>query len=88
METIKGKIRKKEIKSGETNDKSWKRCIYVIEDKVLSTFDTKFMNFKEGDEVEMQYEVKGNFNNILNAMLLKPNNKKIKKFIVTVEELE
>jgi len=85
---VQGKIKKKEIKSGETNGKSWKRCSYTIGDRIFSTFDTKFMEFNEGDEVEFKYETKGNYNNILEAMLIGNKSKKIRKFIVTMEEIE
>ena len=79
----KGKIQQKQIKSGETDGKEWKRCSYVVNNKMYSTFDTKFMDFKEGDEVEIEFETKGNFNNILNMT----SGKKVKKYIITIEEV-
>ena len=81
---ISGIIQKKQITSGETEGKTWQRCSYTINNHSYSTFDTKLMEFNEGDEVEIEYESKGNYNNIIN---ITKKSKKIKKYIITIEEV-
>jgi len=97
-------VKKKATKEGTgPTGVNWKRCAYTFEnDMIMSTFDTSFMNFKEGDKVEVEYEVEGNYKNISTMKLaetsssdgkikkeleLPVGNKKV-KFLITLELLE
>tara|TARA_Y100000310_G_C20701853_1_gene830726 strand:+ start:2282 stop:2704 length:423 start_codon:yes stop_codon:yes gene_type:complete len=65
METISGKIERKEITDGETNGKAWKRATFIINEKKYSTFDTKIIDeFKIGDFVQMLGEQKDQYWNM------------------------
>ncbi len=100
---VTGKITKKETKEGTTAGKDWKRCSYSVGNITCSTFDTKYMGFVEGDEVDIEYEQQGNFFNIksVNYPSEKPEGNaegngqdfaktlgKGKKYLVTIEEVK
>jgi hypothetical protein len=60
-----GKISGKNIQEGETNEKQWKRAVFVIDDKKYSTFDIKIIDgFIPGDNVDLDYEQSGMYKNI------------------------
>jgi len=70
MEKIKGIIESKSEKTGETNGKPWKRYALRIGGKTFSSFDIFLDKINEGDSVEIDYEIEGNFNNIRDIKLL------------------
>ena len=51
--------------TGEKNGKPWKRFVIKVAGKTFSSFDTAVEELKVGDNVEIEYKVEGNFNNIL-----------------------
>jgi hypothetical protein len=61
---IKGKIEKKDIKSGEKNNKTWQRVTYTINKEKYSSFDLNNSKFNEGDYVELEFEEVNGYKNI------------------------
>jgi len=65
MQKTIGRIDKKDTKTGKKADGSeWKNFSFRIGGKFYSTFDTKLDKFDEGDNVKVEFEVDGRFNNI------------------------
>ena len=66
METIKGKIQKKEDSEGVKKDgSSWRRAAFTINDKKYSTFDDNIIkSFKVGDYIVMTGQQEGKYWNM------------------------
>lgn len=91
---ITGKIEKKEEKSGtnEATQKDWKRVSYTIGGKIYSTFDQTLFSFETGQQVEGEYDQNGIYNNLTSLRLLgsvgPETSKKVRKFLLTMEEID
>ncbi len=65
MEKIQGTIEKKEFSEGKSEKGLWRRCVFTINGKKYSTFDTKIMDEFAVDEfVEMEGEQKDQYWNM------------------------
>lgn len=60
-----GKIRTHpQKKSGSGDNGPWELMTFDIDRNLYSTFNKDFMDFKMGDDVEIEYEKKGKYNTI------------------------
>lgn len=60
----KGTIQHRDVTSGNTDGKYWKRVTLTINGKKFSSFNEQDARFNESDYVEVEYEQKGKYNNI------------------------
>jgi hypothetical protein len=66
---IRGIIDKKDQKRIDTKKGPMLRTAYKIDGKFFSTLDRKLGAFVEGDDVELAYNISGDFNNITSGKL-------------------
>jgi hypothetical protein len=59
-----GVIQKREVTSGETGGKEWQRISVTVNNKHFSSFNAADALINEGDTVEIEYDIKGKYNNI------------------------
>jgi len=59
-----GKITERSVKTGLTGDKEWQRVSVTVNGKVFSSFNPIDAMVSKGDDVEIEYDQKGKYNNI------------------------
>lgn len=87
---FKGIIKSKDISERNSEKGKFQVCIYIVHNGITDTnFNTtnpKFFNFNENDEVIIEYEIDGFYKKVKSIRLV--SEKKIKKYIITMEEIE
>ena len=72
VEMIKGIIEDKSTKEGKkANGESWKILYFKVKGVIYSTFNAGYAEFKEGDEVQINYESDGKYNTIKAITMIK-----------------
>ena len=59
-----GTVSEREVKSGNTGGKEWQMVSVIVNGKTFSSFNPVDAMVNKGDEVEIEYEQKGKYNNI------------------------
>lgn len=73
-QTVKGYIEEATVKSGNTNNKEWKRSVIKLNGKIFASFDMNCAQdifdgkLKKGVPVEISYKTDGKYNNIVSIL--------------------
>ena len=60
----KGQVTERDVKTGKTGDKEWQRVSVTVNGKTFSSFNPVDAMVNKGDDVEIEYDQKGKYNNI------------------------